>query len=81
MSSSSRKRVREVSWEDVMESHHLRDIPNKDQCVQELQLADANASKFLDYSEYIQKVVCESCGITGWEDRLKSAIVDTVKVG
>ena len=78
---SSRKRVREVSWEDVMESHHLRDIPDKDQCVQELQRCVNNAAQFLDLNPHLQSGICEMCGITGWKDQLISAINDTVKVG
>ena len=74
--SSTTKRVREVSWEDVMESHHLRDIPDKDQCVQELQRCVDNAAQFLDLKPHLQSVMCENCGITGWKDQLISAIND-----
>ena len=78
---SSRKRVREVSWEDVMQSAHLHGIPNKEECIQELQLCVDNASKFLEFSQHTQRDLCESFGITGWEDQLISAINDTVKIG
>ena len=78
-SGSSRKRTREVSWEDVVHSHHLRELTvDKGQLVKDLEEA-TSVSYFLDGTKKAQGALCELCGITGWEDRIVSAIHDVVR--
>ena len=77
---SSRKRARVICWEDVVLSHHLRDITvDKDQLVKALERNVPNAYEYLNYTNNIRRLMCEDCGITGWEDKLVTAIHEVVR--
>ena len=75
ISTSSRKRRREVQWEEVVEE--LRGITiDKQGLVRDLIKVCPDTGDFVyQHTRHMQELMCKECGIEGWTDTL----VDTIK--
>ena len=78
---SSRKRKRQIQWEDVVDKFHQRLPPdfNKVAVVADLTENVGDVSKFLDLTPRCQQSICIDCGIEGWTDTLIDEIKSMVR--
>ena len=66
MSSTSRKRKRELPWADVINQLSL--TVNKAELIERLHHHTADAGEFLSMRKGAQDAICDACGITAWAD-------------
>ena len=72
-STSSRKRKREVHWEDIIPSLDLEQFQGeaeKKKLIEELTQACQSATYYSTLIPRVQKIICTSCGIEGWDEKI-----------
>ena len=72
-STSSRKRRREVYWDEIIPSLDLKQFQGeaeKKKLIEELTQVCSTATYYSTLPPPIQKVICTSCGIEGWDEKI-----------
>ena len=73
--SSSRKRKREITWQDILDRKECQPLVNKQTLLRNLE-EYGSPLYYSTRSAATQAKWCECWGITGWQDILLDAIVD-----
>ena len=79
VTSTSRKRKREVSWEQVIKQLDGLTIDSKE-LIETLQQYVSDVDDFLKLPEATQELICQACGITGWAEKISTQCLSMVRV-
>ena len=79
VTSTSRKRKREVSWEQVIKQLDGLTIDSKE-LIETLQQYVRDVDDFLKLTEANQEIICQACGITGWAEKISTQCLSMVRV-
>ena len=73
--SSSRKRKREITWQDILEREECKPLINKQTILSSLE-GYGSPLYYSTRSAAIQAKWCEEWGIKGWQDVLLDTVMD-----
>ena len=79
VTSTSRKRKRELSWEQVIKQLDGLTIDSKE-LIETLQQYVRDVDDFLKLPEATQEMICQACGITGWAEKISTQCLSMVRV-